>query len=122
LSRAFGGFTHNWQGVYRGLSVIIFSEGIRAMLEMEIAFYEKNLEKWLTMYPGKFVLVKGMELVGVYDTNEQALATGASLFGLTSYLIRRVEKNKEDIRLPALTLGLLYANPAHSTYGTRTNP
>jgi hypothetical protein len=92
------------------------------MLEMEIAFYEKNLEKWLTMYPGKFVLVKGMELVGVYDTNEQALATGASLFGLTSYLIRRVEKNKEDIRLPALTLGLLYANPAHSTYGTRTNP
>jgi len=92
------------------------------MLEMEIAFYEKNLEKWLIMYPGKFILVKGEELVGVYDTNEQALATGASLFGLASYLIRRVEKNKEDIRLPALTLGLLYANPAHSTYGTRTNP
>ena len=91
------------------------------MLEKEIAFYEKNLENWLSLYQGKFVLVKDEELVGVYDSNEQALTAGASLFGLASYLIRRVEKSKEDIKLPALTLGLLYANPAHTTYRTRTN-
>jgi hypothetical protein len=103
------------------LFAIISVERISAMLEKELAFYEKNLENWLSIYPGKFVLVKGEELVGVYDTNEQALITGASLFGLASYLIRRVEKSKEDIKLPALTLGLLYANPTHSTYSTRTN-
>ena len=91
------------------------------MLEKELAFYEKNFENWLSLYPGKFVLVKSEELVGVYDTNEQALSAGASLFGLAHYLIRRVEKGKEDIKLPALTLGLLYANPTHSTYGIRTN-
>jgi len=91
------------------------------MLEKELAFYEKNLENWLSLYPGKFVLAKGEELVGVYDTNEQALTAGASLFGLSSYLIRCVEKSKEDIKLPALTLGLLYANSTHSTYSTRTN-
>ena len=91
------------------------------MLEKELAFYDKNLESWLSIYPGKFILVKGEELVGVFDTNEQALTTGASLFGLASFLIRRVEESKEDIRLPALTLGLLYANPTHSTYRARTN-
>lgn len=91
------------------------------MLEEELAFYEKNLENWLSLYPGKFVLVKGEELVGVYDSNEQALTAGASLFGLASYLIRCIEKSKEDIKLPALTLGLLYANPTHSTYSTKTN-
>ena len=91
------------------------------MLEKELAFYEKNLENWLSLYPGKFVLVKGEDLIGVYDSNEQALAAGASLFGLASYLIRSVEKDKEVINLPALTLGLLYANPTHSTYSTRTN-
>jgi pilus assembly protein TadC len=103
------------------LFAIISLERIRAMLEKELAFYEKNLDNWLSLYPGKFILVKGEELVGVYDTNEQALAAGASHFGLASYLIRRVEKSKEDINLPALTLGLLYANPTHSTYSTRTN-
>jgi len=92
------------------------------MLEKELAFYEKNLPAWLREYPGKFVLVKGEELVGVYDTNEQALSAGASHFGLGAYLIRRIQKNKDDdIKLPALTLGLLYANPTHSTYSTRTN-
>lgn len=91
------------------------------MLEKELAFYEKTLNNWLTEYPGKFVLVKGEELVGVYDTNEQALSAGASRFGLGSYLVRCIQKNKEDIRLPALTLGLLYANPTRSTYSTRTN-
>jgi len=91
------------------------------MLEKELSYFEKNKEKWLGQYDGKFVLIKGEELAGVYDTNEQALTAAASLYGLTSYLIRRVTKNQEDIKLPALTLGLLYANPTHSTYGTRTN-
>jgi len=91
------------------------------MLEKELSYYGKNFEKWLSLYPGKFVLVKDEELVGVYDTNEQALTAGASLFGLGSYLIRRVDKNKEDIQIPALTIGLLYANPTHSTYSTRTS-
>jgi hypothetical protein len=91
------------------------------MLDKELSYYDKNFEKWLSLYPGKFVLVKDEELVGVYDTNEQALTAGASLFGLGSYLIRLVDKNKEDIQIPALTIGLLYANPAHSTYSTRTS-
>jgi len=90
------------------------------MLEQELAFYEQNLENWLHQYADKFVLVKGEEMVGVYDTNEQALTAGASLFGLESYLIRRIEKVTEEIRLPALTLGLLYANPSHAIASPRT--
>ncbi|MCL5611678.1 MAG: hypothetical protein M1485_03865 [Chloroflexi bacterium] len=91
------------------------------MLEKELSFFEKNKEKWLGQYEAKFVLIKGEELAGVYDTNEEALTAAASLFGLRSCLIRRVTKTQEEIKLPALTLGLLYANPTHSTYGTSTN-
>ena len=40
------------------------------MLEKELAYYEKILENWLSLYSGKFVLVKGEELVGVYDSTE----------------------------------------------------
>ena len=35
------------------------------MLEKELAYYEKSLENWLSLYTGKFVLVKGEELVVV---------------------------------------------------------
>ena len=91
------------------------------MLEKELAYYQENLKTWLKQSPGKFVLIKEEELVGMFDTNEEALSAGASRFGLASFLIRRIEKSQEDIKLPALTLGLLYANPAHTTYGTRSD-
>jgi len=91
------------------------------MLEIELAFFDENISEWLPLYQGKFVLVKDRNLIGIYDSNEQALSVGASLFGLESFLVRRVTKEKEEINFPALTLGLLYANPTHSTYSTRTN-
>ncbi len=90
------------------------------MLEKELAFYEQNLENWLHQHADKFVLVKGEEMNGVYDTNEQALTAAASLFGLESYFIRRIEKAPEQIRLPAFTLGLFCANPSHAASSVRT--
>jgi hypothetical protein len=108
-------------GIYEHLFAIIFVERIKLMLEKELSFFDKNLKNWLTKYPGKFIVIKEEELIGVFDTNEQALSAAASRFGLQSYLIRRVQEQQEDLKLPALTLGLLYANPAHSTFSTRTN-
>ena len=42
------------------------------MLETEIKFFRKNQEDWIKKYPGKFVLVKGEQLIGVYP-NESIL-------------------------------------------------
>lgn len=84
------------------------------MLEEERQFYAENLANWLGQYPGKFVLVKGRELIGTFDTNEEALAEGARRFGLAPFLVRRVQERQEDISIPALTLGILRANTEHS--------
>lgn len=81
------------------------------MLEQEIKFYQDNLEAWLTNFAGKFVVVKGNELIGVFDTIDAALSEGARRFGLNSFLVRRVERTPQEIRIPALTLGLISANP-----------
>jgi hypothetical protein len=80
------------------------------MLETERQFYSENLATWLTQHPGKHVLVKGRELIGAFDTNEEALSEGARHFGLEPFLVRRVQERQEDVNIPALTLGILRAN------------
>ncbi|CAG0932840.1 hypothetical protein TFLX_02790 [Thermoflexales bacterium] len=80
------------------------------MLEQERKFYQDNIETWLAKYPGKFVVIKGNELIGVFDTMEAALSESARLFGLDSLLVRRVERMPQEIKIPALTLGLISAN------------
>lgn len=85
------------------------------MLEVEREFYEQNLEAWLRQYPGRFVLVKDRELVGVFDTVTDALAEGARRFGLQSFFVRRVEPTQQAAYIPALALGVLNADPSQPT-------
>jgi hypothetical protein len=74
------------------------------MLEEERAFYAEHRAEWLQKHDQRFVLVKGCQLVGTFDTQEQAVRMGARLFGLTSYLVRRVTESEEPIRIAVLTL------------------
>ncbi len=85
-----------------------------SMLDTERQFYAENLAKWLSQYPGKFVLVNGQELIGTFDTAEDALTEGARRFGLKPFLVRRVQEQQEEISVPALTLGILRANTTRS--------
>jgi hypothetical protein len=56
---------------------------------------------------GKVVLVKDEELIGAFNTIEEALAEGARRFGLTPFLVREVTASEEKkVKIPALTLGL----------------
>ena len=82
------------------------------MLENELQYFEKNRKQWVSLYQGKFVLIKGEELLGIFDKPEAALAEGARRFGLASFLVLRVEETTEPIYIPALTLGILRADPA----------
>ncbi len=85
------------------------------MLDQELRFYQENKAMLLSQYNGKFIVIKGQELIGSFDTINDALAEGARRFGLESFLVRRVQERQEEIRVPALTLGLLNANSTRST-------
>jgi hypothetical protein len=95
------------------------------MLEREIQYYEQKLPEWQTQFPGKIVVVKGVDLVGVFDTLQQALDEGSRRFGLSSFLIRAVRRAGEtvpDISIPALALGILRrADPPYPDSGSGSN-
>lgn len=80
------------------------------MLDIELAFYEEQRADLLARHAGMFALVKGRELIGVFNTIEEALGEGARRFGLDSYLIRQVAATEPEVRVPAYTLGILKAS------------
>jgi hypothetical protein len=81
-------------------------------LENELQFFAENKAQWTKAHLGKFVLVKGSELIGVYDNAETAITEGAKRFGAESFLVRQLNPEEKDIYIPALALGLLHAHPA----------
>jgi hypothetical protein len=84
------------------------------MLEKERKYFEEHQLEWLNQFYGKFVLIKDEELIGTYEKPEDALSEGARRFGKNSFLVRSIEEDEQLIYIPALTLGILSANSAHS--------
>ncbi len=82
------------------------------MLEEEREIYNRNLDDWLNRYPGKFVAVVGHDVLGFFDTIDDALQAGARQVGLGSFLVRRVQEVEENVNIPALSLGIIYVDSA----------
>jgi hypothetical protein len=89
------------------------------MLDTERDFFEKHRDDLLRQFPGKFVVIKEQQLLGSYETIQDALGAGAREFGTESFLVRRTDASPEDVSIPALTLGLLSADTSQSTRGSR---
>jgi len=58
-------------------------------LEQEIATYNRLLPELLAQ-EGKYVLIKGAELAGVFDSYRDALAAGYQRFKLDSFLVKQI--------------------------------
>jgi len=71
-------------------------------LKTEIQAYEKRLPELQKTYPDKFVIFKGEELVGAWDTLNAAAAEAVARFGRGPYLIRQV--GARPLTLPASVL------------------
>ena len=59
-------------------------------LEKEQATYARELPKLLAS-EGKHVLIRGDEVIGTYDTYNDALQIGYDKFGLNPFLVKRIQ-------------------------------
>ncbi|MFI5253369.1 MAG: hypothetical protein ACHQQQ_13165 [Bacteroidota bacterium] len=75
------------------------------MLDKERMFFYKHLAEWLMYYPGKFVLIKDDLFCGIFERMEDALAEGVRLFGVNSFLVRKIAKIEEPIFIPCFDTG-----------------
>ena len=59
-------------------------------LENELATYQRELPALLVSAAGKFVLIHGREVAGVYDTYQDAISAGYARFQLEAFLVKQV--------------------------------
>lgn len=82
----------------------------KSMFEQELAYYNEHREDFLSKYEGKHLLIKGHELIGVFDDAQTAYVEGLHRFGNNPFLIKQVLREEPVQQIPALSLGILLAN------------
>jgi len=97
-----------------GMARPLVRDGGPSMLELELKVFEQHREEWVSKHPGRELLVKGTELLGAFSTIEEALAEGARRFGLTGFLVRSTDEPRREVSIPALSSGVLRADPSHT--------
>ena len=78
-------------------------------LAEEQSFYREEKPKLLGTAEGKFALIKGRRLVGVYDSPDRAYAEGVAALGNVPMLIVRITKDEARPQVPSLSLGVIGA-------------
>ena len=59
-------------------------------LKEELETFEKNRERLLGEAPRQYVLIRGTEVVGTFDTESDAINDGYRRFGNVPFLVKRV--------------------------------
>ena len=73
-------------------------------LSREQAVYEANLPRWLQEHEGAHVLIKGDEVVGFYETRDEALAAGYARFGVVPLFVKQITASEPIHHLPNVLL------------------
>lgn len=79
-------------------------------LEIELRHFESIKADLLQHQEGKYALIIGTELIGVFDHREEAYKTGVEKRGNVPMLIKLITREETAETIPAMTLGLLRAN------------
>ena len=78
-------------------------------LETELAYFEASRAEWVKTHEGKYALVHGEKLAGVYDTADAAYEVGVGAWGNIPFLVKQIFLQDPLEQAPALVHGLIHA-------------
>jgi hypothetical protein len=76
-------------------------------LETELAFFNTNRGELVERHAGKFALIKGSELIDVFDSAETAFNAGVAHFGREPFLTKQILREDPVAQAPAIFTGLV---------------
>ena len=76
------------------------------LLDAELQTYERNRESLLGSAQGKFVLIKGDQIVGVYESKMDAINQGYRQLGHVPFLVKQVLEIESPLNLMSTRLGV----------------
>lgn len=80
-----------------------------AVLAQEQACYEESRGALLKEHPGKWAVIVGRKLLGVFDSPDTAYVEGLKAVGNVPMLVIQILPEQPTVRFPALQLGLVSA-------------
>lgn len=66
-------------------------------LQLELETFQTMLPELLTRAAGKYVLIHGDELVGIFDSWGEASNAGYKSFGLEPVLVKQIVEHEEPV-------------------------
>lgn len=69
--------------------------GDMGMLEKEYGYYLEHMGDFLPEHMGQFVVIKGEEVLGFYDTLPNAIEQTAKTHALGTFLVHQVKEEEE---------------------------
>ncbi len=63
----------------------------KQLLQEEIETYEKEKKRLVEQSNGKYVLIKGSQIVAVLESQKDALQLGITKFGNSPFLVKKIE-------------------------------
>ena len=72
-------------------------ESVTTILDRELATYEREKGRLLAEARGKFVLIKGDDVIGTFDTQIDAINDGWRRFGNVPILTKQVVEVEEPV-------------------------
>ena len=76
-----------------------------ATIEKELAYFGEVKDQLIEHHEGKFVLIHGCEVIGIWDTQERAYIDGVTRFGNVPLLIKQIDKTERVEEIPLLFVG-----------------
>ena len=66
-----------------------------AALDKEFKYYQDNKEHFLSKYEGKFIVIKGEEVIGVFDDRIAAIEETKKTHKLGTFLVQHIVKDNK---------------------------
>ena len=76
------------------------------ILAVELKAYTDNLDALLGAHEGKFVLIHGDEVLGVFDSNMDAITRGYRELGNIPFLVKHIVKVEAPLNFVSNLLGV----------------
>jgi len=64
----------------------------KVVLELERQTYEQKKSELVGKSEGKYVLIKGKEIIGVFESEKDAIKIGIEKFGNSPFFVRKIER------------------------------
>jgi len=76
------------------------------VLQQELDFFEQQRVELFTRAPGKYALVKGAQLIGIFDTELEAIRAGYQRIGNEAFLVKHIVEADVPLYFTSFNLGI----------------